>query len=237
MKKKLYLALWLLILSALLLLPVACGSGNSGAAPGNTPTPSFPPTIVTAFQKIDEVLKAAIQGHVSYEIPAEAKLDESLEIQLLVTPFATAEVLNQQIAAMKPAQEVDIAITPLMKAEMISADPQAFAIQALHASAEQVMLADAPTEWRWSLTANKPGSQTLMITLYRQVEYNGQYYWRMVETYENHIQVSMTAKQRFEKFDWKWLVGILLTALLIPAFWRLIDQLKKKKTARKHATK
>jgi hypothetical protein len=236
-KKKVYLTLWLLILSTLLLLSAACGSNDSNAAPERTPTPSLPPTLVTALQKIDEVLKAAIQGHASYAIPAEVQLDESMEVQLQVTPFATAEELNQQLMAMATAQEVDITITPLMKAELISADSQAFTIQALHASPEQVMLSDVPTEWRWSLTAKKSGSQTLMITLYRQVEYNGQYYWRTVETFENKIQVNMTAKQRFEKFDWKWLAGILLTALLIPAFWRLIDRKKKKKPARKHTSR
>jgi hypothetical protein len=63
-------------------------------------------------------------------------------------------------------------------------------------------------------------------------------YWRMVEIYENNIQVSISARQRFVNFDWKWLVGILLTAMLIPAFWRLIDRgKKKKKTTRRRKSK
>ena len=69
----------------------------------------------------------------------------------------------------------------------------------------------------------------LELTLYRQIQYDGQAYWRMVETYKNTIHITVSAKQQLLQFDWKWLVGILLTAILVPALWRFIDLRKKKK--------
>jgi hypothetical protein len=122
-----------------------------------------------------------------------------------------------------------------MKAELRAEDMQAFAIQAFHDLPEQVVLTDVPTEWRWSVTAKKAGDQVITLTLYRQIKYNDQLYWRMAGTYQNKVHISISPGQRLLKFDWKWLVGILLTAILIPALWRLIDRSrKKKKTAHRH---
>ena len=44
-----------------------------------------------------------------------------------------------------------------------------------------------------------------------------------------HIQVS--PGQVLRNFDWKWLAGILLVGLLIPAIWRVVDSRKKKPAA------
>jgi hypothetical protein len=69
------------------------------------------------------------------------------------------------------------------------------------------------------------------LTLFRQVQYNGQAYWRMLETYKNKIHISVSMEQRLRGFDWYWLAGILLTTLLIPAIWRFIDRRNKKNAA------
>ena len=65
------------------------------------------------------------------------------------------------------------------------------------------------------------------MVVYRLLQYQGQDYWREVETYKTNINVNVTVAQRIQSIDWKWLAGILITALLIPAFWRWIDNRKK----------
>ena len=74
--------------------------------------------------------------------------------------------------------------------------------------------------------------------MYRQVQYDCQSYWRMVETYKNAIHITISTKQFFLQFDWEWRVnGILLTAILIPALWRYIARRQKKKVRTGSKTK
>jgi hypothetical protein len=185
------------------------------------------------LKTIDNILTNAMTGHIAYNAPQAMQLDETTDIQLLLSPSASADELKHQIVASGQVSEAEVLITPLMKAELLSDDPQAFTIQAIHDNPEQVVLMDAPTEWRWSVSARKSGDQMLTMILYRQIQYNGQTYWRMVETYKSKIHITVSPEQQLRRFDWKWLVGILLTAILIPALWRFIDQRNKRKTARK----
>ena len=83
--------------------------------------------------------------------------------------------------------------------------------------------------WAWLVTAHKSGMQKLTLVLYRLVQYQGQDYWREIESYQADIEVNVTIAQRLGSVDWKWIVGILITAMLIPAFWRWMDYRKKKK--------
>jgi len=226
LNKKVLLVLINLLISILLIFQAACN--------GITPAPTFPPIAPPGLSGIGNILQNALKGRIAYNAPAAMQLDQTLDIQLLLSPSLGEEELKQKIVEMGQIMEAEIQITPLMKADLKSDDPQAFAIQAFHDSPEQVVLTDAPTEWRWSLTAKKSGDRFVTLTLYRQVDYNGQFYWTMVETYKNSIHITVSPKQRWENFDWKWLAGILLTAILIPAMWRLIDRSnKKKKAARK----
>jgi hypothetical protein len=61
------------------------------------------------------------------------------------------------------------------------------------------------------------------------IKYDGQEYWREVESYRADIEVEVTLGQRLLQLDWKWLLGIILSAILIPAFWRWIDKRDKEK--------
>jgi len=45
--------------------------------------------------------------------------------------------------------------------------------------------------------------------------------------------VRVTLAKRLQQTDWKWLVGIILTALVIPALWRWWDSRQKKAQAAK----
>ncbi len=226
MKKKALFSLLFLSISTLLMLQSACG--------GVTPAPTQPVSIIpSALNGIGQVFQQAVQGRIVYNTPSTMKLDQTLEIQLLLSPTISAEELKKQIVELGQVVEAQIEVTPLMKAELKSADSQSFEVLALHDSPEQVILADGPTQWHWSITAKKSGDRILTLVLYRQVEYNGNLYWTLVETYRNNIHITVTPIQWLQNFDWKWLAGILLTAILIPAMWRLVDRNQKKKSARK----
>ena len=115
-----------------------------------------------------------------------------------------------------------------MKAVLIAQDADAFIITQIPEDAVQLMSATDTTQWKWLITAKKGGPQILTLVVYRLIQYQGQDYWREVETYKANINVNVTIAQRIQSIDWKWLAGILITALLIPALWRWIDNRKKK---------
>ena len=196
-----------------------------------TPVPSTPAS--AGFTCIDNILQNAVMGHIAYNAPATMQLGQTVDIQLLLSPSASPDELKKQIIEAGKVTEAELQITPLMKATLISDDPQAFGVQAFQDAPEQVVVTDAPTEWRWSINAKKSGDQVLVLTLYRQIQYNGQAYWRMVDVYKNTIHITVNVKQELLQFDWKWLAGILLTAIFIPALWRYIDLRKKRKKATK----
>jgi len=191
----------------------------------------YTPAAASGLQDIDNILQKAVMGHIAYNAPAAMQVEQTVDIQLLLSPSASPDDLKKQVVETGQVTAAEILVTPLMKAELISEDPQAFGIQPFQDKPEQVVLMDSPTQWRWSVTAKKSGNQVLTLTIFRQVQYNGQMYWRMLETYKNNIHITVNPIQPILHFDWKWLAGILLTAILIPALWRFIDQRNKKKEA------
>ncbi|MEJ5224429.1 MAG: hypothetical protein WHV44_08225, partial [Anaerolineales bacterium] len=76
------------------------------------------------------------------------------------------------------------------------------------------------------VTALKPGDYTLRLTLSRLVVFQGEETWRPVKAYAKDMHVSITLQQRLARFDWKWLIGLLLTAV-IPLYWRWQDRKNK----------
>ena len=74
----------------------------------------------------------------------------------------------------------------------------------------------------------KEGTETLVLVTSRLIKYDGgREEWREVETYRSDIVVDVSTIDQIKSLDWKWIIGILVTMLLIPAFWRWIDRKKK----------
>ena len=197
--------------------------------------------------QVDAALAKALKGHFTYVAPSVMKLDETLTIEILLNPSLSAEELATQIVESsglvtstaepgvllsRSGGEVKVIgsqaeITPLMKAILLAEDPQAFNIQPIHDDEIQIVGKNSTTAWRWLVTAQEGGIQKLILVIYRQVKLEEQAYWRDVETYRAEIDVKVTFAQWLGSLDWKWIVGVLVTALLIPAFWRWIDRRKK----------
>ena len=224
------------LIKLFMLIPAMLSVGLVLAACGSTIVTSVPtqptnPAFAAAYTSIDDVLKNAVTGHIAYNAPEKMQLDGTVDIQLLLSPTASVEALTQQIVEAGKVTGAELLVTPIMKAELISEDAGAFSIQPFHDTPDQVVLTDAPTEWRWAATAKKSGDQVLTLTIKRQVTYNGETSWRLVETYKNTIHIQVSPGQVLRNFDWKWLAGILLVGLLIPAIWRLVDNRKNKTAA------
>jgi len=169
--------------------------------------------------RIDELLEETISGNIAYNAPTSMQLDETVEIEMVLSPSLSPEELEQQIVESGEIVSAPLEITPRMKAVLKAVDAEAFRIEALHDDPIQVISGSELTEWKWFVTAKKEGPQELILTVYRLVEYNDSEYWRQVESYENTIEVNVTLGQRLARFDWKWIIGIVITAMTIPAVW------------------
>jgi hypothetical protein len=188
------------------------------------------PSIGDQLAQIDDILKQSISASIAYNKPQSMLLDETTTIELLLNPSLSPEALGTQVTASGQVTSASVQITPRMKAYLIADDDSAFTIQPVHDNPEQLVSGKETTRWAWLVTARKSGLQGLTLILYRLVQYGGQDYWREIESYQANIEVQVTISQRIDSLDWKWIIGILITALLIPAFWRWTDHLKKLKS-------
>ncbi len=205
------------------------------ASSTSAPTPVAVGTLSVGDQlaQIDDILKQSLSASIAYNEPKSMTLDETTTIELLLNPSLSPQALSTQVTAGGQVASASVEITPRMKALLIADDSEAFTIQPVHDDPEQLVSGTGTTQWTWRVTARKSGSQRLTLTLYRLVQYQGQDYWREIQTYQANIDVQVTLAQRIESLDWKWFAGILLTALLIPAFWRWMDSRKKKSDSKK----
>ena len=191
--------------------------------------PVTSPNLDTQFAQIDEALRQGLEASLAYNAPESMRMDETVTVELLLNPSVSPEQLGEQITESGEVVTGRIEVTPRMKAELKAQDQEAFDIQPLHDDPVQLVSATQTTQWHWWVTAKKGGLQHLTLVVYRMVKFEGQDYWREVETYRTTIDVRVTLGQRLLQLDWKWILGILLSAIFIPAFWRWADKRNKKK--------
>jgi hypothetical protein len=249
------------LLAILLLMLTSCGAVATPIAtqapatqaptiePPTTPTypapatPTYPaPThVATAatisvgdqLAQIDDILRQSIKASIAHNEPQSMLLGETTTIELLLNPSLSPEALSTQVTAPGPVASASVQITPRMKALLLADDSSAFTIQPLYDNPEQLISGTETTQWTWRVTSLKSGTQRLTLVLYRLVQFDGVDYWREIESYRADINVQVTVAQRIGSLDWKWFVGILLTAILIPAFWRWMDYRKNKSNPKK----
>jgi LysM repeat protein len=206
-------------------------------------TPNATQTLQAAYADIDADFQ---NSNIAYNRPERMHKGTTTDIELLLNPSMSQAALGTKVAErgeyvtstaepgvlVGPSGEeitittANIEITDKMRAKLFSKAPNAFEIQEV-SEFEQVISPDNTTIWRWSVTAKTEGTQTLELVLYRLIKYGNEDHWTELETYRDDIIVEVSLIDRIKSLDWKWIIGIIVTALLIPAFWRLIDSRKK----------
>lgn len=207
---------------------------------GGTPAPTVDPTLVVPtmapslpgdpLESIDEMLTQAVVGNIAYNTPNAMTVDETVTVELLLSPTMSAPELATQLPSPGEPITATVEITPRMKAVLLTAN-EAFLLQPIHDSPEQVISTSETTRWAWLVTARKTGLQKVTLVLYRLVIFEGKEYWREVQTYRADINVNVTWGQRLQTIDWKWILGLVLTSFIIPAIKQWLDSRKTKKTA------
>ena len=211
--------------------PVATGAPAATTAPTEVSLPTTPTSQALSLDEqmaqIDAALKKTLGASIAYNTPESMTLDQVVTIELLLNPSLSPQVLSTQVTEPGQVVNASLQITPHMKALLVANDDTAFVIKPIHDTPDQLISKTDTTRWAWLVTARKGGTQRLTLVIYRLVEYNGQDYWREVETYKADINIKVTFMQRVKSLDWGWFIGIFVTAVAIPALWRWIDQRRK----------
>ena len=205
-------------------------------------TATEPPVAITAItealsleQQLAEIgqrQRETLRASTAHNAPDEMQLNTETRIQLLLNHNLTAESLGQQIT--EPGTVVsnsNVEITPLMKAELISPEGDAFSIIPITQLVQPVGDTET-TEWLWYVTAQKPGSQTLTIVLSRLLKYENGEHWLEVDIYETNVNVRATFLDQLILGGWKWIAGILLLLAAIPVVRYLAGSGKNKSAQR-----
>lgn len=205
---------------------------NTQSPAPNQPTPSHPSATLVApdaLADVDNALSETLSASLAYNTPDGMKLNETVIVELSLSPELTETELTQQINQDGLVTGTTVQISPLMKAILVSHNSGAFTIEALHASDEQPVDPSDVTHWQWKVTANQGGTQGLIMVVYRLVEFDGQDYWREVGLYQSTVHVQATLSQRLAGIDWKSYGTLIFTSLIVPAFWRWVDARNKKR--------
>jgi hypothetical protein len=209
-------------------------TGCDTGLPSPLPTQNRPATggsdglDAAMLNEVDQQIAAAQSANIAFnDAPEEMNLEDTAIITLVLSPTLTEDELKQLITAPGVITTDSIMVTPFMRADLLSTEPGAFTIVGLPQTPEQVVTTLEPTQWVWSITPLEEGKHTLHLTISRLVVFQGEQTWRPVKTYTKTMQVNVTFQQRLARIDWKWIVGLMFTAIL-PIIWRYQD--KKKKT-------
>ncbi|MFW6183380.1 MAG: hypothetical protein ACOC8X_06250, partial [Chloroflexota bacterium] len=171
-----------------------------------------------------------MEGSIAHNAPEEMDLDTLVEIELLISPSSqdTAPAqLAAEVTASGPVVSNTLQVTPWMRAELNSPDPEAFHINPLHADSVQLLSNLESTQWRWTVQARKPGVQRLFVTVYRLVQVGDDDNWRTVETYRHEMLVRVSWQTRlatmwtdFRDNIFYQVVAALLAAMLLGLWGR-----------------
>ncbi len=192
---------------------------------GGPPAATAPPALSVEEQlaRVDKMLKQSARASIAYNAPSEMRVDETVTVELLLNPVLSEDKLKEQISEPGAVRTSDVQITPLMKARLVPQDKSAFLIAARpdEEHAVQVISGTETTKWSWNVTAQKPGTQRLTISLSRLVKYDNDELWREVGEYEADIVVQVTPLGWLKTSGWKWIAGILILVGIIAVSRRL----------------
>lgn len=197
---------WRLLLAlAAVALAIAACAGNAEQV---TTTPEE--AAMTNFQAVDEALRRAAEGSLAYNAPETMRLEETVDVQLLISPTTSPQALEEAITESGPVESAAISVTPWMQAELRPVNARAFEITPVHENARQLVGTVEPTEWKWAVTALEGGRQRLTLVVFRLVEFEGEESWRTVEEFTTDLEVDVTLGQRLARGGWLWLAAALL---------------------------
>ena len=172
-------------------------------------TPPTPPTKNSPLGNVDKLLNEMEFGVIAFNSPTNINIDDSPQIQLLLSLASTVEALKQSIAEEGEKVGATIKVSDIMEArlsgDMFQITEIIPIVQAISKSLE--------TKWEWKVHPKKEGKHKLHLTLTALLEIDGRSTPRTIRTFDKVIEVNVTATQKiilFFKNNWQWLWAAIL---------------------------
>ncbi len=182
--------------------------------------PSLNPT-----SEVDKALQQLPKGNITYNAPKSMNLDDTATIELYLSLNKTVEQLKQRIKYAGAKVGERITVSDIMQAELSGTN---FSVNPVTPK-EQAVSSTGTTTWKWEIAPKKEGIHTLHLCLAVVLDVNGKSRSRSIGTYQEDIEVKVTAGQKaidLFKNHWEWLFSVLL----IPLGRWLWVRMRKKKT-------
>ena len=172
------------------------------------PVPPPPPP----QDNLDRLLGEMKFGTVAFNAPTNINIDDSPQIQLILSLAETIEQLKQSITEEGEKVGASIKVSDEMEARLSG---YMFEITAI-TSEIQAVSSSQQTQWKWEIHPREEGSHQLHLTLTALLEINGHSTPRTIRTFSQFIEVNVTATQKIGLFwenNWKWLWAAILAPI------------------------
>ena len=186
------------------------------------PAPPPPPE---PLGDVDRLLEEMEFGTIAFNAPTNINIDDSPQIQLILSLAETVEKLKQSITEEGEKVGATIRVSDRMEARLSG---YMFQITAITPEIQAVSKRQQ-TEWKWEIHPKKEGKHKLHLTLTALLEIDEPSTPRAIRTFDKTIEVNVTATQKiglFFKNNWQW----LWAAILVPVAGWLWKRKKKQLT-------
>jgi hypothetical protein len=160
---------------------------------------------------VDNLLNEMEFGAIGFNAPSNINIDDSTQIQLILSLANTVEELKKSIAEEGEKIGATIKVSDRMEARLSG---YMFQITAITPEIQAVSKLQQ-TEWKWEIHPKKEGKHKLHLTLTALLEIDGHTTPRAIRTFDKIIEVNVTTTQKislFFKNNWQW----LWAAILVP---------------------
>ncbi|GAB1594731.1 hypothetical protein [Lysobacter claricitrinus] len=188
-------------------------AGDTRAASSTTDVaPGVATTSASSTEVVDRLLAHLQPGHVAFNAPQAINIEQTVLVQLVVSPDASEATLRERIEGPGKVASESVQVANTMQARLTG---EGFRIVAQ--TPERQLVSSGVTEWAWEITPEAPGRHTLNLSLDALVPLDGETVPRTLRTFRKPIEVEVTARQKLSSFvdeNGKW----IWTTLLVPAF-------------------
>lgn len=183
-------------------------------AAGAAPTLAFG-EVMPIVPNPDAILDQMFNVDISFVIPPEANIEDSIKAELIITPEDVDATLEHTVNGVP--QEFVVLVTQIVKADIRTTD---FTVTNITPE-EQILLKTQSTQWLWKLEPLRPGPAEVVLTVTAIVQTDWGTTQRHMKSFEKTIAIDITKKQivlSFIKDNWQWLWSALLVPIGLLAY-------------------
>ncbi len=158
------------------------------------------------LDNVDRLLNEMGFGTIAFNAPNSINIDDSPQIQLILSLAQTVEELKRSITEVGEKVGATIRVSDRMEARLSG---YMFQITAITPEIQAVSKYQQ-TEWKWEIHPKEEGKHKLHLTLTALLDIDGYSTPRAIRTFDRVIEVNVTATQKLRFFfenNWQWLLG------------------------------